>query len=485
MAGGLEVGEVRAVLSLDTTGFTRGLSSAFGSIGAIASKLGPEGAAAAAVIIAGAFNIMFAAKVAEGVGNALKSAFESAAAYEQTKMAFQTLFGDEASTFYPTLQKFGVESPFELPDLEGYTKRLKGVGFATEDIIPILEAAGDAAAALGDPSIVERVTYALGDMKTKGRVSAEEMSRQLASAGIPAWQMLADAIGLSVEETRKLAEEGKITAEVAIPAIVNGIKNSNMGGAMAAQMETVNGKMMMLTDSLELLKRDIGAPLVEAAQPFMDLAIEGLGRVSDIVAEFTTTHGPELQRVWEEAQPAVMYLVEFGLNVALQVLADILDAIAFVAPAFSAIAQSVAGGVMVFDEALRGWKTAIYKNLVMPLNEVIGAINAITGSNIGGIRMSISGVTGTGSGGNTSGVGSSQLIPGAAQGGVLSGPSSGYLALLHGTELVTPWDKVGAGGPVFNITGSRADASAIASEVRKVLRGEVGGARSRTALMGA
>jgi tape measure domain-containing protein len=74
---------------------------------------------------------------------------------------------------------------------------------------------------------------------------------------------------------------------------------------------------------------------------------------------------------------------------------------------------------------------------------------------------------------------------GFANGGIASGPSSGYLALLHGTELITPMDKVGSTGATINIYGSRADASAIAAEVRKVLRGEVGGALSRTALMGA
>lgn len=34
-------------------------------------------------------------------------------------------------------------------------------------------------------------------------------------------------------------------------------------------------------------------------------------------------------------------------------------------------------------------------------------------------------------------------LPGAAEGGILSGPNSGFLAMLHGTEMVTPIDKVG------------------------------------------
>lgn len=37
----------------------------------------------------------------------------------------------------------------------------------------------------------------------------------------------------------------------------------------------------------------------------------------------------------------------------------------------------------------------------------------------------------------------SKLIPGAAEGGVLTGPKSGYLAQLHGTEVVIPIDQLG------------------------------------------
>lgn len=33
-------------------------------------------------------------------------------------------------------------------------------------------------------------------------------------------------------------------------------------------------------------------------------------------------------------------------------------------------------------------------------------------------------------------------VPGAAEGGMLTGPKSGYLAMLHGTEMITPIDKV-------------------------------------------
>lgn len=50
----------------------------------------------------------------------------------------------------------------------------------------------------------------------------------------------------------------------------------------------------------------------------------------------------------------------------------------------------------------------------------------------------------------------SKLIPGAAEGGVLTGPKSGYLAQLHGTEVVIPVDKLGG---ETALTGGSADSA--------------------------
>lgn len=52
-------------------------------------------------------------------------------------------------------------------------------------------------------------------------------------------------------------------------------------------------------------------------------------------------------------------------------------------------------------------------------------------------------------------------VPGAAEGGILTGPKSGYLAMLHGTEMITPIDKVG------KMAGERA----VVSETVHVIKG--------------
>jgi tape measure domain-containing protein len=468
----LEVGEVRAILSLDQSNFTAGLQGAFASIAQLGSKFGAPGAAVAAGAVATAFNIAFAAKVAEGVGNALKDAFSSAATFEQTKMAFETLFGGQE--FLGEVTKFGVDTPFELPDLEAAAKKMKAYGFETEDIIPILTAAGDAAAAMGDPTVVDRVTRALGQMRSKGKVMAEEMNRQLIESGIPAWDYLAEAMGISTAEVIKLSEKGLIPADEAIKAIIDGIENGNMGGAMADQMETANGKLAMFRDSVELLKRDIGAPLVEAAGPFIDMAIGGLTALNDIVGEFLTVYGPELERFWQQHGPTISAAVVTGIN-AFLLFTDIV--LTFAGAGMGAFNSFVEGS----RNAFTAFKKLVYEYVVMPLNLIIDTMNRIANTSIPRINFSISGNTGTGIGGGAR----KGQIPMMADGGIVTSPTLAVVGEA-GPEAVVPLSRLGGmGGVTFKITGSRADASAIAAEVRKVLRGEIGGALSRTALMGA
>ena len=123
------------------------------------------------------------------------------------------------------------------------------MGFEAREVIPLLTAAGDAVAALGlGTEAVQRVVYALGQMKAAGRVTGQDMM-QLASMGIPAWRMLADAVGMTVQEAKKAAEQGLIDAETAIEGITTAIEEGDMGGMMAAQARTFNGAMSNVKDT--------------------------------------------------------------------------------------------------------------------------------------------------------------------------------------------------------------------------------------------
>ena len=100
---------------------------------------------------------------------------------------------------------------------------------------------GDAAAALGGgKETINGITLALAQMTAKGKVSAQEMN-QLAERGVPAWEMLARQIGVSVPEAMDMAEKGAIKAAQAVPAILDGM-NQKFGGSMDQMSRTLTGQ---------------------------------------------------------------------------------------------------------------------------------------------------------------------------------------------------------------------------------------------------
>ncbi len=145
---------------------------------------------------------------------------------EQAQIGFTTMLGsaEKAQAFLDEMAAFAARTPFEYPELLDAAKRMMAMGFAAEEVLPTLRAVGDAAAGLGlGKEGIDRITLALGQMRAKSKVSGEEM-RQLTEAGIPAWEILAEAMGKSTAEVMKLSEKGLIPANQAIQILVEGME---------------------------------------------------------------------------------------------------------------------------------------------------------------------------------------------------------------------------------------------------------------------
>lgn len=192
-------------------------------------------------------------------------AVRSAAQMEQTEKAFTTLLksADLAKDFLTELERFAAATPFELPGLLNASKRLLAFGFSAQQVIPILTAIGDSAAALGmGEEGISRLTTAIGQIQAKAKVSAEEMN-QINETGIPAWQLLADTIGTTVPQAMDMASKGMIDGATGVQAILTGM-NKQFGGMMAEQSQTLNGMMSNIQDSIGQLSTVVGKEITEA-----------------------------------------------------------------------------------------------------------------------------------------------------------------------------------------------------------------------------
>src|SRR3990172_7027048 len=199
---------------------------------------------------------------------------------EQTRIAFTTLTGSsaEAQRHLEELRDFAAQTPFQFTDLTEASKRLMAYGFTASEVIPILRDVGDATAALGTGAFgIDRITRALGQMQTRGKIASQEML-QLTEAGIPAWRLLAESMGVTTAEVQKMVEKGLPPAGGA-PRPAGGGMRADFGGLMAQQAQTAGGALSNLVDALEAtgtklgedlnpLLRDTFVALTELAQGF-------------------------------------------------------------------------------------------------------------------------------------------------------------------------------------------------------------------------
>lgn len=224
-------------------------------------------------------------------------ALRTASAAETTEISFTTMLGSEeaALSMMEELADFAAHTPFELSGLQTATRQLLAYGFTAEDVIPMLTAVGDATAALGTGQAgIESVTRALGQMQTRGKVTAEEMV-QLTEAGIPAWEYLARAIGTDTAGAMEAVSDGAVDAQTGIDALTRGMEE-DFGGMMERQSTTVAGLMSNLSDAIEqplMALRDSGAyehfadalsGIVDAAGPFVESLLPHMERGIDVLS---------------------------------------------------------------------------------------------------------------------------------------------------------------------------------------------------------
>lgn len=244
--------------------------------------------------------------MAGGILNMGISSVQAAAQMRQYEIAFQTMLKSaEAGTqMLRDLQQFAAETPFDVPGVVSAGQQLMAFGFKAEEIIPMLTNLGDAASGLGLGSEgVSRLAYALGQMQTSGKLNAQDMM-QLTSAGISAWDMLAQAAGKTVAEMKDLCSKGAIDSKAAVQTIVAGM-NEQFGGMMAKTSDEVAGLLANIEETAGNTSAAVGKYLTEAFN------IKGILKdVSDRLGEFqqkmqtATEQGKSMGDVIKECVPA-------------------------------------------------------------------------------------------------------------------------------------------------------------------------------------
>ena len=102
------------------------------------------------------------------------ASLKTATHLQTTRMAFTNLLGDaeKANEFTRKLEDFAFNTPIDFTQVTALSKEMVSLGFTTDQVIPILQAAGDAAFGLGlGAEGVNKVTDAFKVMVATGEGS--------------------------------------------------------------------------------------------------------------------------------------------------------------------------------------------------------------------------------------------------------------------------------------------------------------------------
>lgn len=184
---------------------------------------------------------------------------------EYAKMAYTNLFDDTAlaEEFINVLQDFAATTPFSFQESEAAAKRLLAYGIQYKNVMYVMQGVLSASAVQNNPQAIESVSRAIGQIYTKGRLMNEEM-RQLAEAGIPAYEILAEKLGLTKEQLQNLGDQA-IPASTAINALVDGM-TERYGDVVAASATTMQGIISNIKDNATMIASGVFEPIYNSVK---------------------------------------------------------------------------------------------------------------------------------------------------------------------------------------------------------------------------
>jgi len=261
-----------------------GIDKASGALKGVGSALGDIGKIAAGVSIA---NVLGGATNA--LAGAARSALDAYASYERLGTSINSLAAKEAlltgqassmqaalgqtagksKELLDWIQKLAIESPFKQEDVANAFRLSMALGFNTAEAQRLTQAMLNFSTATGaGGESMERISRALGQIRTKGKLSMEEVN-QLTESGIDTMRILGDATGKTGKELPEAISKGAIDANFAIEAILKDTEKL-YAGAGAAAAGSMSGLLSTLEEMGGLLSRDLFSGAFQAAQPYIE-----------------------------------------------------------------------------------------------------------------------------------------------------------------------------------------------------------------------
>lgn len=338
----------------------------------------------------------FAKDIVNGLLGAGAASIKAAAQMRQYEIAFQTMLksADEGTQMLRDLQKFAAETPFDVPGVVSAGQQLMAFGFKAKEVIPMLTSLGDAAAGLGQGTAgVSRLAYALGQMQTSGKLNAQDMM-QLTSAGISAWDMLADAAGVSIAEIKDMTSKGMVDSKEAVKVIVAGM-NEEFGGMMAKTSTEVSGLLANIEETAGTTSAVIGQYMINAfnIKGILKTASDELGNFQKKLQNAANS-GESFRNVIKDCIPPELIAAAGALAAVIgSVLVLALGAAAAAVSTFLGLSAAAIATIAAVGAAV-AWLATYWDDLVDAILQIPGAITACGAAAVSLVTSILSAIVG-------------------------------------------------------------------------------------------
>ncbi len=197
----------------------------------------------------------------QGFKQLTSAVYEYTDALNYAQVTFSNLFRDASlgEEFVAVLQQYAARSPFDFTDIEKGARQLSAYGIQAKNLMYVMEGIGNLSAVTGDPQTFETVSRAMGQIYSKGKLTAEEM-RQLAEAGLNVKEVYA-RLGVEAGNVGK----ANIDSATALNTIVE-VLNDTYAGAMEAANTTMRGMLANTKDVLLSVSSAVFQPAYEKLQ---------------------------------------------------------------------------------------------------------------------------------------------------------------------------------------------------------------------------
>ncbi len=180
---------------------------------------------------------------------------------ERSAIAFKYLLGGTerlAKSMMAAIEDLAALTPYTYETAENAARTLLALGFMPEQILPVLRLMSDLSAATGgEAEQMESLSYAFGKVMAMGKMTTREL-RLFVSARIPIYQILREQLGLTEKDFERL----RISADVALPAIIRGIMKYK--GASEEMEKTTSGLISSIQDYTLFIVKDMLQGIFEA-----------------------------------------------------------------------------------------------------------------------------------------------------------------------------------------------------------------------------